>query len=421
MSRFTWVPQWSAECSEEPRVNKVSFGDGYEQRQTNGLNADLETWSVKFKETPDTILQIKTFLQECGGVDTFSWITPEGRLGTFICRSWSKSEDDYGWRTLSTKFEEVPEKASAIKGRITVVTSNAPPARALSRSVVVGTDIYFIGGFVSSGIQHTELWKYNAVDNYWTQLPSCPSAATPNVECPALYGPSGQAVYYNGNIYVPGYHYNIYSNSWVSDDPMFGNNTLFAGKDKLIYSHTPPDGITLMGRVGSAIASAGSYLLTGIHQTGSMTREDLSTGLYTPSLLADTNGGRGASAVCRGNLHLFGGSGSGYRINSLRRYNNSTNTWTSLASSPVGRTCHALCEWGGNLYLSGGYNGSNLTDLWKYSPVSNSWIKISDSFPALNRHMMVGCAGELYVFGGTTNSDSSMPDSNLSNVLYRIS
>ena len=71
MSRFTWVPQWSAECSEEPRVNKVSFGDGYEQRQTNGLNADLETWSVKFKEAPDTILQIKAFLQECGGVDTF--------------------------------------------------------------------------------------------------------------------------------------------------------------------------------------------------------------------------------------------------------------------------------------------------------------------------------------------------------------
>lgn len=110
MATFTWVPQWGTECSEEPLVRKAQFGDGYQQRQPAGLNNDLEKWTVTFKEAPETITLIKAFLKARGGVEAFTWVTPEGRSSSFICSSWRKQEDDYGWRTITATFEEVAEK-----------------------------------------------------------------------------------------------------------------------------------------------------------------------------------------------------------------------------------------------------------------------------------------------------------------------
>lgn len=43
METFTWAADWNATQTAEPTTYKVSFGDGYEQREVQGLNSDLRT------------------------------------------------------------------------------------------------------------------------------------------------------------------------------------------------------------------------------------------------------------------------------------------------------------------------------------------------------------------------------------------
>lgn len=113
MATFTYKPDYAARKQMRPRVKKFQFGDGYQQRSTDGLNTKLEKWSVQFKRIPDTIDDIDDFLFNAGGVEAFNWETPEGVTKTFTCGEWEVTEDSPGWKTLTAMFEEVPEIVSA--------------------------------------------------------------------------------------------------------------------------------------------------------------------------------------------------------------------------------------------------------------------------------------------------------------------
>lgn len=113
MATFAYLPDWGAKKDNKPRTNKIQFGDGYEQRSTDGLNTNMETWSIAFKRPPATIDIIDLFLSDRKGVEAFNWTTPKGRASVFKCEEWNISYDDIGWGTLSATFVEVPEKVSA--------------------------------------------------------------------------------------------------------------------------------------------------------------------------------------------------------------------------------------------------------------------------------------------------------------------
>jgi phage-related protein len=113
MATFTYKPDYSARKRMKPRVTVLKFGDGYEQRTTDGLNTKLESWSVSFKRSPTAINSIDSFLNTCGGVTAFNWETPDGVTKTFVCREWEISTDSPGWETLNATFDEVPEIVSA--------------------------------------------------------------------------------------------------------------------------------------------------------------------------------------------------------------------------------------------------------------------------------------------------------------------
>lgn len=111
MATFTYVPDYSAQVASEPRVDKVSFGDGYESRQSPGLNTDLEKWSVQFKTSPTTANTIFTWLRARKAVEAFNWTTPDGNALVFVCDSVTKSIDSIGWQTVNAVFRQVPETA----------------------------------------------------------------------------------------------------------------------------------------------------------------------------------------------------------------------------------------------------------------------------------------------------------------------
>lgn len=109
MDTFTYVPDYSAQVSVEPRVSKISYGDGYESRWTDGLNTNLEKWSLQFKCDPTRAKEIYQWLKAKGGVYAFAWTTTDGDTLAFVCPNVSKTHDSIGWQTVSATFTQVTE------------------------------------------------------------------------------------------------------------------------------------------------------------------------------------------------------------------------------------------------------------------------------------------------------------------------
>ena len=114
MATLNYKPDWSASGEHNPSINKVSFGDGYSQRGSNGLNADMATWDVKFTRSPEEIKLISDFLKARANVEAFNWVDPFGTNITVVTDGgWKVTIDSIGWHTLTAKFVQVPETVAA--------------------------------------------------------------------------------------------------------------------------------------------------------------------------------------------------------------------------------------------------------------------------------------------------------------------
>lgn len=111
---FTWTPQRSYSVTREPNVSVIKLGDGYEQRQTKGINPLLDSYSLVFKGTSagcgdagNPAIQAEAFLRARGAVEAFYW-TPsmDGEQRLFVCRKWNMTKDGSVF-TLTATFEQV--------------------------------------------------------------------------------------------------------------------------------------------------------------------------------------------------------------------------------------------------------------------------------------------------------------------------
>ena len=92
MATFTWTPDENATEDHEPRVRKVAFGDGYEQRGADGINSDLARFpglSFSGRSTAESDA-IWAFLKARGGSESFDWTPPSGTAGKFVCPKYSR-------------------------------------------------------------------------------------------------------------------------------------------------------------------------------------------------------------------------------------------------------------------------------------------------------------------------------------------
>jgi hypothetical protein len=46
MARFDWAESSGTQLSQEPKVTRVQFGDGYSQRSPAGINHNPQRWSI---------------------------------------------------------------------------------------------------------------------------------------------------------------------------------------------------------------------------------------------------------------------------------------------------------------------------------------------------------------------------------------
>lgn len=110
MATFSYTPSYSATVNHAPKVREISFGDGYEQRATFGINNDPRVWQLDFRARDNTDANaIVAFLEARGAVESFDWTPPYGSAGKWVCRGWSRAVISNGISDISVTFEEVFE------------------------------------------------------------------------------------------------------------------------------------------------------------------------------------------------------------------------------------------------------------------------------------------------------------------------
>jgi phage-related protein len=108
---FIWTPAYNMSVNHEPRVRSIKFGDGYEQRIQDGINADLIKISLTFdgRDIKES-MAILHFLESRSAKDFF-FFTPPSPYNTrrkFICRTFSSSIISQGVLNISASFDQVP-------------------------------------------------------------------------------------------------------------------------------------------------------------------------------------------------------------------------------------------------------------------------------------------------------------------------
>lgn len=111
---FTWTPQKGYSVERAPNVAVVKLGDGYEQRQANGINTLMDKYSLTFKgvdgscNRTNAAKEANAFLIARMAVEAFYWTPSDtGVRKLFVCRSWSLTKTGPLFELTAT-FEQVP-------------------------------------------------------------------------------------------------------------------------------------------------------------------------------------------------------------------------------------------------------------------------------------------------------------------------
>ena len=104
-------PSYSASVSETPDLRITSFGDGYQQRNTMGMNTRRKNWNLSFNNRTDADRdKIVGFLQARNGKESFDWVEPTTTdVRKYVCEKWNVDMTSFNNNTISMEFKQVFE------------------------------------------------------------------------------------------------------------------------------------------------------------------------------------------------------------------------------------------------------------------------------------------------------------------------
>ena len=109
---WIWTESPGTQLSEAPRMLEAQFGDGYVQRQADGINSLAQTWDYRGSDIDDdAATEIISFLRARNGVEAFEY-TPmwETTAVLVTCKEWTRSPSQTpGYSSVSAKFVRVYE------------------------------------------------------------------------------------------------------------------------------------------------------------------------------------------------------------------------------------------------------------------------------------------------------------------------
>tara|TARA_R100000773_G_scaffold4375_2_gene4980 strand:+ start:3231 stop:3584 length:354 start_codon:yes stop_codon:yes gene_type:complete len=105
-------PDYGLSIENNPKINTISFGDGFEQRLTEGLNQNPRKLTLTFKNITETESDtlINFINARVTNADSFVYTPPNDVVGNFVVDSQYKKTINYSNRaTVNVTFREVFE------------------------------------------------------------------------------------------------------------------------------------------------------------------------------------------------------------------------------------------------------------------------------------------------------------------------
>ena len=104
-------PKYNYTITRKPAVNVISFGDGFEQRLTEGLNQNPITLNLKFDlSQTDSTTAVNFLNARITDGASFTFLVPnENVTKNFVCQSYPTSVPFLNRVTLTCTFREVFE------------------------------------------------------------------------------------------------------------------------------------------------------------------------------------------------------------------------------------------------------------------------------------------------------------------------
>lgn len=137
MLRFILDPTYGTAVQTSDRALVVRFGDGYEQRSPDGLNARRLTYDVKFNAVRTTKASaVLDFLRSVGTTTAFIWTppAPNDTPRTFVIREgWQHVHQGFDNHNIAVRFDEdfnpaakcVESVIAEAAGTITITSATA--------------------------------------------------------------------------------------------------------------------------------------------------------------------------------------------------------------------------------------------------------------------------------------------------------
>jgi len=242
-------------------------------------------------------------------------------------------------------------------------------------AVVVGTDIYVLGGNVTA--PKNQNYKYDTLSNTWsvkTVIPYATGSHTAVVVGTDIYVMGGGGSPYNKN-----YKYDTLTDTWsvkaVIPYGASGHTAVAVGTD--IY--------VLNGYVGSN---------ANVHY-----KYDTLTNTWT-ALVAPAFYGSMHTAVGIGeNIYVTGGTGTAGEPYLNSRYNINNETWETMQPIPSSSSGHKATAVGTNIYILGDTGGTWKQD-YVYNTLTNTWSVLPVASCTNAEHSAVTVGLDIYVMGG---------------------
>lgn len=405
------ISGWARLGDTSPDPNYPELGTGnYVLTDTDGYFAFPEITATNFREyggadchqttVNDTAEVYHELVLPQGGTDC--WIptkkdgsTPSGRAEHTAL--WTGSEMII-WGGLSTTsaLNTGGKYDPVTDSWIPISLTNAPTGRHLHTAVWTGSEMIIWGGegWLNGSVTNTG-GRYSPSTDSW--IPTSTTNAPLSRSRHTAVWTGSEMIVWGGRgasaAYNSGGRYNPLSDSWTG--------TPTAGAPAARYHHTAV-------WTGSIMVVWGGWDGSAIFPFNTGGRYNPSTNTWTSTATTGAPSGRFYhTAVWTGSEMVVWGGNDNFSnvLNTGGRYNPVSNTWsaTTTTGAPSARTYHTAVWTGGNMVVWGGWDNNNLLNTGgRYDPLLNSWVSTSlSNAPSPRRlHSGVWTGTVMIIWGG---------------------
>jgi phage-related protein len=106
MAVFTWRAEVRTSGNGEFSMFSSLFGDGYSQEVPNGINNEMQKWSVVVSGKSSYVQEVLAFLRQQKG-QPFEWKAPNtDGFGWYKCKRYSQNDEGGDYWNLTMEFEQ---------------------------------------------------------------------------------------------------------------------------------------------------------------------------------------------------------------------------------------------------------------------------------------------------------------------------